>query len=74
MKAWIAVVAVAAVLVARADREGPQAVWIGAWPEPLGIALVADRLSSLMLLVSSIVTDSVCQPSIAAAGGDTGHR
>ncbi len=31
-------------------------LWLGAWQEPLGIALVADRLSALMLLVSAIVT------------------
>lgn len=50
------VVAVAAVLVSETDRHGPQVLWIGSWKEPLGIALVADRLSSLMLLVSSLVT------------------
>jgi multicomponent Na+:H+ antiporter subunit D len=53
------VVGVAAVLVHRADQHGPQALWMGAWPEPLGIALVADRLSSLMLLVSAVVTLAV---------------
>src|SRR5699024_6360167 len=29
------------------------------WPEPLGITLVADRLSALMLLISSFVILSV---------------
>lgn len=50
------VVAVAAVLVQQTDAHGPQVLWLGAWPEPLGIALVADRLSALMLLVSAIVS------------------
>ena len=50
-----AVVAVAAVLINQTDAHGPQVIWIGAWPEPLGISLVADRLSSLMLLVSAVV-------------------
>ncbi|WP_376715247.1 Na+/H+ antiporter subunit D [Janibacter limosus] len=36
------------------DR-GPIVLWLGAWTEPLGIALVADRLSALMLLISSFV-------------------
>jgi multicomponent Na+:H+ antiporter subunit D len=52
----IAVVVVAALLVYQSDVDGPQALWIGAWPEPLGIVLVADRVSSLMLLVSAVVT------------------
>ena len=55
---------IAAALAVIADREGPQALWIGAWAEPLGIALVADRLSSLMLLVSALVTLAVLVYSI----------
>jgi multicomponent Na+:H+ antiporter subunit D len=51
-----AVVTVAAVLVWQTDARGPQVLWLGAWREPLGISLVADRLSALMLLVSGIVT------------------
>ncbi|WP_404392107.1 Na+/H+ antiporter subunit D [Humibacillus xanthopallidus] len=51
-----AVVVVAAVLVWQTDARGPQVLWLGAWEEPLGISLVADRLSALMLLVSSVVT------------------
>jgi multicomponent Na+:H+ antiporter subunit D len=53
------VVVVAAVLVHQADRHGPQVVWIGAWKAPLGISLVADRLSALMVLVSAVVTLAV---------------
>lgn len=51
-----AVVVVAGVLVWQTDANGPQVLWLGAWQEPLGISLVADRLSALMLLVSAIVT------------------
>jgi multicomponent Na+:H+ antiporter subunit D len=58
------VVVVAAVLTYQADQLGPQALWIGAWPEPLGIVLVADRLSSLMLLVSALVTLAVLVYSV----------
>ena len=53
------VVVVAAGLVVLVDRYGPIVLWVGDWPEPLGIALVADRLSALMLLISSIVTLTV---------------
>lgn len=51
-----AVVVTAATLLARADRLGPQAVSIGGWGPDIGISLVADRLSALMLLVSTVVT------------------
>jgi multicomponent Na+:H+ antiporter subunit D len=50
------VVVVAAVLLYRAHHDGPQVVALGGWPARLGISLVADRLSALMLLVSSVVT------------------
>ncbi len=55
----LAVTAVAATLVGLTDRHGPIVLWVGSWPQPLGIALVADRLSALMLLVSSVVTLAV---------------
>ncbi|NPC44538.1 Na+/H+ antiporter subunit D [Nocardioides sp. zg-1230] len=58
------VVVVAAVLLVQADRHGPQTVWIGAWPETLGIVLVADRLAALMLLVSAVVTLAVLAYSV----------
>jgi multicomponent Na+:H+ antiporter subunit D len=54
-------VAICAALVYLADRDGTIAVHVGGWSQavpgmgPLGITLVADRLSSLMLLVSVIV-------------------
>ncbi len=55
MIALSAVVIIAAVLLAVADRDGPQVVNIGGWPSRLGIVLVADRLSTLLLLVSAVV-------------------
>ncbi len=59
-----AVVVIAVVLLVRADRYGPQVAWIGAWTPPLGISLVADRLSALMLLVSAVVTLAVLAYSV----------
>jgi multicomponent Na+:H+ antiporter subunit D len=59
-----AVVGIAAVLVVQVDRSGPQVLWVGAWPEPLGITLVADRLSALLVLVSAIVSLAVLVFSI----------
>ena len=55
------VVAVCAALLYLADRDGTLALQVGGWGQtvpgmgPLGITLVVDRLSALMLLVSSIV-------------------
>ena len=60
----VGIVAVAGVLMVQADRSGPQAQWIGGWPETLGIVLVADRLAALMLLVSALVTLAVLGYSI----------
>jgi multicomponent Na+:H+ antiporter subunit D len=62
--ALLGVVAVSATLMVQTELEGPQAIWIGGWPEPLGIALVADRLAAVMLLISSIVTLGVLVYSI----------
>lgn len=51
----VAQVVVAAILIHVTHTQGPQALWLGAWDEPLGVVLVADRLAALMLLVSSVV-------------------
>ncbi|MDT7756639.1 MAG: multicomponent Na+:H+ antiporter subunit [Mycobacterium sp.] len=59
--ALAAVVTVCAALVVLADRYGTLVVHVGGWGQtvpgmgPLGITLVVDRLSALMLLVSAIV-------------------
>jgi len=58
------IIAVAGVLLVQTDRHGPQSVWIGAWPETLGIVLVADRLAALMLLVSALVSLAVLAYSV----------
>ena len=63
-RCWLAVVAIAACCSVQADHDGPQVLWIGAWPAPLGIRLVADRLSALMLLVSAVVTLAVLAYSV----------
>jgi len=53
------VAVIAAVFIVLTDRYGALALWIGDWPVPLGISLVVDRLSALMLLVASVVALSV---------------
>ena len=48
-----------AVLILIADFEGIQTLQIGGWDAPVGITLVADRLSAVMLFTSSVVLFSV---------------
>lgn len=51
--------AVNAVLIFIADTTGIQALQVGGWDAPVGITLVADRLSTVMLFTSSVVLFSV---------------
>jgi multicomponent Na+:H+ antiporter subunit D len=64
------VLAVALVLLVDADRHGPQVMYAGGWPPPVGIVLVADRLSALMLVISSAVTLCVLLYSIGQGMAD----
>lgn len=61
------VVLVASFLVYLTETDGIQTLWVAAWPDSAGIVLVADRLSSLMLLVASLVTLAVL---VFSAGQD----
>ncbi|WP_263119629.1 Na+/H+ antiporter subunit D [Cellulomonas fimi] len=63
------VLVVAAVLLVAADS-GPVVVDIGNWAAPVGIDLVADRLSALMLTVSAAVTLCVQLYSLAQGEAD----
>ena len=71
--AWLSMAAmlVCAVLLAVDAGDGSIRVYLlGDWPSRLGIVLMADRLSALMLLVSSIVLLSltfVASPSRPAS-------
>ncbi|HEY2192169.1 MAG TPA: Na+/H+ antiporter subunit D [Actinomycetospora sp.] len=66
------VVAISGVLLAGAAG-GPKVVTLGAWPAPLGITLVADQLSTVMLLTSMAVTLLVLLYAIGqgTSGDDT---
>ena len=68
-----AVVAIAAFLVVgAADR--PRVVTLGSWPAPLGITLVADQLSTIMLLTSMTVTLLVLLYAIGQGTSDDDSR
>ncbi|SEU19504.1 Na+/H+ antiporter subunit D [Nonomuraea wenchangensis] len=65
--------AVSALLLIAADSGGPLVTDLGGWPAPVGICLVADRLSTLVLVVSSAVTLCVMVYSIANAYDEQEH-
>ena len=57
-------IALCTALVALVDRAGIQTLQVGGWDAPVGITLVADRLSTLLLAVSSLVLFSVLRYAI----------
>ncbi|QNE74238.1 Na+/H+ antiporter subunit D [Streptomyces finlayi] len=65
-----AVLALSVALMIAADRGGPLSVDLGDFAPPLGITLVADRLSGLMLTVSSAVTLCVLVHSLGQGMAD----
>ncbi len=62
-----AVLVISLLLVWQVDSEGIIVYQVGAWPTPLAIELVADRLSVLLLAISSAVT--LCVFFFAAGQG-----
>lgn len=58
------VLLVALALLVGAETRGPLVVQVGGWPAPIGISLVADRLSALLLLISVAITLAVLVYSI----------
>ncbi|MFC0681340.1 Na+/H+ antiporter subunit D [Lysobacter korlensis] len=67
------VLALSAVLLFAVDADTAVVMEVGGWDAPFGILLVVDRLSALMLLISSIVLLGVLLFSIGQglADGDT---
>ena len=63
-------VAVAGRLLFVADTDGPAVVQLGGWAAPAGISLVGDRLSTLLLLVSSLVLLAVLLYAIGQGAAD----
>lgn len=54
-----ALAVIAATMIITVDVHGIHTVQMGGWDAPIGITLVADRLSTVMLFVSSIVLFAV---------------
>ncbi|MFD6949645.1 MULTISPECIES: Na+/H+ antiporter subunit D [unclassified Nocardiopsis] len=70
LQQWLSVIsltlvlAIGLVLMLGVHEYGPLAVQVGGWEAPIGITLVADRLSALMVTVSAAVTLAVLVYSV----------
>ncbi|GAA5081699.1 multicomponent Na+:H+ antiporter subunit D [Thermocatellispora tengchongensis] len=64
------IVVIAAVLVHQTDAHGPQTMRPGGWPVPIAVVLVVDRLSALILLISSVITLAVVVYAIGQGSAD----
>ncbi|MBN1091349.1 Na+/H+ antiporter subunit D [Blastococcus sp. TML/M2B] len=65
-----AVLTVSVVLLVIADSDGAASVSVGGWPVPLGIVLVVDRLSALMLVVAATVALGVLVFAVGQGSAD----
>ncbi|SDN53253.1 Na+/H+ antiporter subunit D [Geodermatophilus sp. DSM 45219] len=65
-----AVLGVSVALLFVADAESASSVSVGGWPVPLGIVLVVDRLSALMLVVASTVALGVLVFAVGQGAAD----
>ncbi len=68
-----AVAVLAVVLLVEVDRDGPVSSAAGGWPAPLGIALVADRFSAIMLVVAALMLLAVLVYAIGQPGAERNH-
>jgi len=55
----------AALLLWLVDRDGILVLQVGAWPAPFGITLVADRFSSIMVMLAGLMVFAVSVYSLA---------
>ena len=69
LTATAALVPVALVLLGAAADGGQQVYYLGDWPAPFGIVLVLDRLSALMLVLTSVL--AMLSLLYAVSGDDT---
>ena len=68
-----AVLGIAVAIFVVVERDGTRATDAGGWPAPLGIVLVADRYSALMLVVAALVLLVVLVYAIGEPGAERNH-
>lgn len=71
--ALTAMVGIALAILIDVDRHGPNAVQAGGWRAPIGITLVADRLSAIMLLTAAAMLLAVLVYAIGQPGAERNH-
>jgi multicomponent Na+:H+ antiporter subunit D len=69
----LAVTVVSFVLLVEVDSNGPVVAQAGGWAAPMGITLVADRFSAIMLSVGSSVLLVVLLYAIGEPGAERNH-
>ncbi|HXH57713.1 Na+/H+ antiporter subunit D [Iamia sp.] len=69
----VAVTAIAAFILVEVDRDGVVATQAGDWFAPVGITLVADRLSAIMLLTAAVMLLAVLVYAIGQPGAERNH-
>ena len=52
-------------LLKRVWQQGPQATWVGNWPAPFGITLIADLLSAIMVVLAAVIGFAVALYALA---------
>ncbi|MET0728359.1 MAG: Na+/H+ antiporter subunit D [Acidimicrobiales bacterium] len=67
------ITAVSVALLFTIDRDGTTATQAGGWSAPMGITLVADRLTAIMLTVGSVMLLSVLVYAIGQPGAERNH-
>jgi multicomponent Na+:H+ antiporter subunit D len=66
-------VAIAAALLVVVDRDGPISTQAGGWPAPIGITLIADRFSAMMLTTATVMLLAVLVYAIGQPGAERNH-
>jgi multicomponent Na+:H+ antiporter subunit D len=69
----VATTAIAVVMVVHVDRDGTLVAHAGGWPARIGIALVADRFATLMLVVAQVTLLAVLVYAIGEPGAERSH-
>ncbi|MGH9193302.1 MAG: Na+/H+ antiporter subunit D [Acidimicrobiales bacterium] len=69
----VTLVVASVVLLVESDSEGRIVAEAGGWPAPMGITLVADRFSAIMLVVGSVMLLAVLVYAIGEPGAERNH-
>jgi len=66
-------VVIAAIILVNVDQHGTVVTFMGGWPAPVGITLVADRLSAIMLTIGAVMLLAVLMYAIGQPGAERNH-